>query len=303
MKRRSQAKAPRVVIVTRETEYELLLARHGTRAQAAFFLSSRGQTIDYLTLRHERFHTALRRVVAAIPVDWRRSRVARKDLSRFLFEPDDTIVVVGRDGLVANVAKYLEGQSVLGINPEPEENVGVLVPFPVEAIDDLLYPAVEGRVTTQSRSMVRARLQDGQILLALNEIFVGHQTHQSARYSLSVGDTEERQSSSGVIVTTGTGATGWARSIQLQHRAAIDLPEHDERRLAFLVREAYPSVTTGTDLTFGSVREDECLRITSRMNEGGILFGDGVEEDGLRFGWGELATIDLADNDLQLIVG
>lgn len=298
---RSRTKAPRVVIVTRETEYELLLARHGTRAQAAFFLSSRGQTIDFLTLRHERFHAALHRVIGAIPVDWRRNRIARRDLSRFLFEPDDTIVVVGRDGLVANVAKYLEGQPVLGINPEPEENVGVLVPFPVEAIDDLLHLAVQGRATIQSRTMVRARLRDGQVLLALNEIFVGHRSHQSARYRLNIGDAEENQSSSGLIVTTGTGATGWALSIQQQHRAVIDLPAPEERRLTYLVREAYPGITTGTDLAVGSVEGDVSLRITSHMNDDGVLFGDGVEEDALRFEWGEEATIDLADHGLQLI--
>jgi NAD kinase len=63
--------------------------------------------------------------------------------------------------------------------------------------------------------MAHARLDDGQQLLALNEIFVGHRTHQSARYRIRPADEqEERHSSSGVIVSTGTGATGWARSIQ-----------------------------------------------------------------------------------------
>ena len=41
----------------------------------------------------------------------------RGDLDRFLFEPDDLVVIVGQDGLVANVSKYLDGQPVVGINP------------------------------------------------------------------------------------------------------------------------------------------------------------------------------------------
>ena len=43
--------APRVVIVHRATELDELLARHGTRGQAAFFLSTRGRAIDELEER------------------------------------------------------------------------------------------------------------------------------------------------------------------------------------------------------------------------------------------------------------
>lgn len=296
------AKAPRVVIVTRETEYELLLVRHGTRGQASFFLSSRGQSLDLAVERHQRFERALHSVSGAIPSDWRRSRVGRRDLSRFLFEPDDTIIVVGRDGLVANVAKYLAGQPVLGVNPDPAENVGVLVPFPPEAVADLLPRTVTRAVRTQSRTMVEARFADGQTLVALNEIFIGARTHQSARYRLAFRGTEERHSSSGVIVTTGTGATGWALSIQRERERQLPLPASEDRSLAFFVREAFPSVATGTSLTEGALDEGDTLTITSEMNEHGVLFGDGVEEDSLAFDWGITAEIGIAARSLQLVV-
>ncbi len=110
---------PRVVLVHRRTELDDAVARHGTHGQAAFFLSSRGRSIDELKLRHTRTQSALAVVAAAIPADWRRGRVERADLSRFLFEPSDVVIVVGQDGLVANAAKYLDGQPVIGVNPEP----------------------------------------------------------------------------------------------------------------------------------------------------------------------------------------
>ena len=75
--------------------------------------------------------TALAEVGASIPLDWRRGSVERGDLDRFLFEPDDLVVVVGQDGLVANVAKYLDGQPVLGLNPAPDLYDGVLVRVPL----------------------------------------------------------------------------------------------------------------------------------------------------------------------------
>jgi len=55
--------------------------------------------------------------------------------------------------------------------------------------------------------MARARLNDGQELLALNDLFIGRRTHVSARYALRVGDYVEDQSSSGIIVSTGAGST------------------------------------------------------------------------------------------------
>lgn len=294
-------KAPRIVVVTRETDYQLLLARHATRGQAAFFLDTRGQSIDEVEARHTRFEDCLQRVRNVIPVSWRRNHVLRRDLSRFLFEPDDTIVVVGQDGLVPNVAKYISGQPVIGINPDASLYEGVLVPHAVDALEDLLEPTTRGEVETQSRTMVEARLGDGQRLMALNELFVGCRTHQSARYRIHHLDDEERHSSSGIIITTGTGATGWAKSIYRQRRTEVELPLPEEHRLAFFVREAWPSVATGTDITDGDIGDSEHIVISSEMNEGGVIFGDGIETDRLGFDWGVSARIGIAPERLELV--
>lgn len=296
-------KAPRVVVVTRETEYQLLLARHATFGQAKFFLETRGQDIAVVLEHHERFEATLGKVLGTIPVQWRISRVGRKDLPRFLFEPEDTVIAVGQDGLVANTAKYLAGQFVLGINPAPDLYEGVLVPCPPEALADLLVPATERTAGVETRTMVKAELDDGQKLLALNEIFLGHRTHQSARYRIALGDTGERQSSSGIIVTTGTGATGWARSINRDRAHDLDLPAPTDPAAAFFVREAWPSVATGIGITEGVLARQQHLEITSEMNENGVLFGDGIEDDYLRLDWGVTATIGVAERTLNLVKG
>ena len=294
-------RVPRVVVVVRRTDYEEVIRRHATRQLAAFFLERRGQSIDALENRHLRFHAALQAVSADIPLAWRRTRVDRGDLDRFLFEPGDIIVALGQDGLVANVAKYLAGQPVIGLNPEPDRNPGVLVPHPPEAAADLLADAAAGRAKVQERTMVEATLTDGRRLVALNEIFVGHRSHQSARYRLRWGSTEERHSSSGLIVATGTGATGWARSIHLSRSSPLPLPTPEKRTLAFFVREAWPSALTGTDLTEGILKEGETLEVTSEMNEGGVLFGDGIEGDHIELNWGRRARLRRAPACLHLV--
>src|SRR3954470_17701080 len=123
------ALAPRIVIVHRRSELDELVDRHATYGQAEFFLRSRGRDIAAVQARHDAVQEALATVTDAVPNGFRQAIVERADLDRYLFAPEDVIVAVGQDGLVANVAKYLSGQPVLGIDPEPGINAGVLVPF------------------------------------------------------------------------------------------------------------------------------------------------------------------------------
>lgn len=290
---------PRCVLVERATEYSQLLARHGTRAQAAFFLQQRELDVEDVERRHHAFAAARAAVLAAVPPEWRTAVVERDELDRFLFAEDDVVVALGQDGLVANVAKYLSGQPVIGLNPEPGRFPGVLVLHPPAAAGDLLADVAAGRTTTERRTMVEARLDDGQRLLALNEIFVGHASHQSARYDLQVGGGREAQSSSGLIVATGSGATGWAAS--LNRGRGLELPRPSDAALAWFVREAWPSPATGTSLTEGLLRPPEDLTVTCRQGEGAVVFGDGIESDRLRPDWGQRVTVGTAGVALALV--
>ena len=166
---------PRVVIVHRRTEFTELLARHGTRGQAAFFLASRGRDLAEVEARHDRVEAALAQVSAALPADWRVGRVERADLDRFLFAPEDRIIVVGQDGLVANVAKYLSGQPVIGVNADPDANPGVLVPHRPGDVARLLA----GKASVAPLTMVEAVADDGQSLLALNEMIRRIRRHET----------------------------------------------------------------------------------------------------------------------------
>jgi hypothetical protein len=294
---------PRIVIVSRPTEYAALLARHGTREQARFFLETRGRRIDEVVARDEAQRAALATIASGIPTEWRRARVERADLDRFLFEPDDVVVTVGSSGLVANVAKYLDGQPVVGVNPDPTVHAGIVAGHAPLAAMSLIQAAAAGAVTTDERTMAEARLDDGQRLLALNELFVGHASHQTARYTLACPSGSERQASSGIVVTTGTGATGWGRSIATERHSGLALPAPDEPRLAFFVREAWPSSMYGASLTEGLLAAGDELAVTSALDEGGVVFGDGIEGDRLDFRWGVTARIRVAERRLRLVAG
>lgn len=292
---------PRVVLVTRETELQALMARHSTLGQARFFLEQRGQRIEDVVARHDTQSRAIATARAAVPEDWTFAHVERASLDRFLFAANDLVVALGQDGLVANLAKYLSDQPVFGVTPDAAAYESVLTTHDVANLGPLFRRHAAGDVDISARTMVEARVEGAGHLTALNEVFIGHRSHQSARYLLRFDGQEEFQSSSGVIFATGTGMTGWAKSItEATHSPLVVTPTSAEG--AFLVREPWPSKHSGARLRAGLVVEGARVSLASRINDGGVIFADGIEQDFLRFDWGTEVTLGVAAQRLNLVL-
>ncbi|CAO1654016.1 NAD(+)/NADH kinase [Salinibacterium sp. NYA9b] len=294
------ALAPRVVLVHRRTEYTELLQRHSTAGQAEFFLKSRGRSIEEVRERHEVLASALTSVSTALPAELRQARVERADLDRYPFSPEDIVVIIGQDGLVANVAKYLTGQPVIGIDPEPARNSGALVRFAPSDAVELVQATIHRRLQFSQRTMVEGILDDGQRLVALNELYFGNRGHQSARYAITLPNgAREEQSSSGIIIATGTGSTGWSTSIASDRFLTAELPPAGSDHLRWYIREAWPSPSTGRSLTDGTLTSTERLEVVVQSDTL-VLFGDGIEADHLSVGWGQKLTIGTSSRTLTL---
>ena len=104
-----------------------------------------------------------------------------------------------------------------------------------------------------------------------------------------------------MIVATGTGATGWARSVHLARKSQLTLPNPHDGRLAYFVREPWPSIATGTDIVEGLIDSQQSLVVTSEMDEHGVIFGDGIESDRMTFGYGRRVEIRPAAQSLNLL--
>lgn len=308
-------KVERVVLVTKPTAWEDLLVRFGTHGQARFWLERAGEDVAAIEAAHDRYHAARTAVRRQFPGDLRVQQLSRELLPQYRFDPSDAVVVLGPDGLVVNAAKYLDGQPVVGVNPDPDHIEGVLLPVPMGGVGRALASVRARRASLQSVSMAEVKTSDGQRLLAMNDLFVGARSHVSARYTLRHGGCEERQSSSGLIVSTGAGSTGWLRSVLAGAAGVAQAcggtlpmsPEDarfawDAEKLVFAVREPFPSVASGASLVWGEVTARAPLTVTSHMAEGGAIFGDGVEADYLAFGRGVTATIGVASQKTLLVM-
>ena len=304
----------KVVIVTRRTELEELVARFNSVPQARFYLEHAGQAFEPIAARHEKYHAVLDAVRRAVPRGLKAQVIERAFLPQFLFAAADLVLTVGPDGLVVNVAKYLEGQPVFALNPDPGTIDGVLLPFTIDRFEAAFQQTLQGEQPLRPVTLAEARLNDGQSLLAFNDLFIGARSHVSARYDIAQGGRRETHSSSGIIVSTGAGSTGWLQSVYAGAAAVVTAlggqvqppPERgrlpwDTDHLMYSVREPFPSKATQTSLVFGSIDAGHPLTLRSHMADNGVIFSDGMEDDFLAFNAGSTATIGMAPNRAQLV--
>ena len=299
----------KIVVIKRATPFEELLRRHATTSQVQFYLESRGESYQYYLSTHHDYQQGLRQTMAGIPTTIRSQVVDKEQIATFHFSEKDAVVVVGDPGLFVNAAKYVGEQPVIVVNPDPKRFDDVFTSCSPADFSPLLHKTLAGEMDIEKLTMAEAHLNDGQTLLALNDFYVGRNTHVSARYELELGHNRERQSSSGIIVSTGTGSTGWLTSVMKGayrlagvKQTSKDVPfPRDAPYLLFAVREPFPSKITGTDLVYGRATRDSPLRIYSNMPENGVIFSDGIESDYLSFNSGCIATIVPAEQKVHRV--
>ena len=304
----------KIVLVTRKTRLEELIARHHTAAQAKFYVEHLGADFADYQVEHDTYWAARRSMLELLERHGRYQVLDRAFLTNFLFAAEDIVLALGQDGLVANIMKYLDGQPLVGINPDPRRYDGVLLPFEPREMATLLPELLADRRPCKAVSMAKATLTDRQTLYAVNDLFIGPKSHTSARYEIRHAARSEVQSSSGLIVSTGLGSTGWLRSV-LSGSSTIAraltpgttgwdfaaMP-WDAACLRFAVREPFPSKTSQADLVFGDIAASSPLKLRSLMPENGVIFSDGVENDFLEFNSGTEAVISLAEKQGRLAI-
>lgn len=309
-----KAEDRKIVLIVRDTRLDELIARFNTVQQAQFYVEHLGADFgDYLA-EQQHYRAAVREVEASLHAVARVQTLNRRYLANFIFGADDLVVVLGQDGLVANTLKYLDGQNVVGVNPDPKRWDGVLLPFQTADVRKVMPEALAQRRPLKQVSMAKAALNTGEVLYAVNDLFIGPRSHVSARYDLRVGERHERQSSSGIIVSTGMGSTGWLKSLYAGWAGAaascgVELPAGiadaafpwDADFLHYFVREPFPSRTTGVSLVSGQIGAEIPMTVMSEMAEHGVIFSDGIEADFLPFNAGTLATIGLAERQGLLV--
>jgi NAD kinase len=304
----------KIVLIVRRTRLDELISRFNTEGQAKFYVEHLGADFADYKAEDTQYKESARHVQRSLARLGRVQIVDRSFVPNFIFADDDVVAVLGQDGLVANTLKYLSGQPVIGINPDPQRWDGKLLPFEVQDAEQAAHGVLTSRFSVRLVTMAQVELSTKERLYGVNDLFIGQRSHISARYRIKVSGKEEEQSSSGIIVSTGLGSTGWLKSVIVgaTHVAGhMTSPEAhnaskgfswDADYLYYSVREPFPSRTTGSGIVFGRVTEKVPMELVSCMPENGVIFSDGIEGDFLQFNAGMKAVVSVADKKGHIVV-
>jgi NAD kinase len=306
-------KFERVIIIRDKTRLEQLIERFNSKAQAKFYIESSGGDFEFFELEHNTFYESLSKVKESITGILKHKVINRSFLPTYIFTENDLVLVIGQDGLVANTAKYVNGLPIIGINPDIERYDGILLKHSPNDLNGILKNVIKGSYETKQVTMAKATLNDGQVLLAFNDFYIGADSHVSSRYSIEFNGKKEQQSSSGIIISTGAGSTGWLSSI---FNMANNISEYynsdindcgttldwNDNKLVFVVREPFMSKMSQTNIGYGIITSNKKLKIESNMPTKGVIFSDGVESDFLNFNSGSSVEIGIANEKANLII-
>ncbi len=302
----------KLVIVTRKTRLQELVERFNTRTQAKFYIEHAGGDFADYEREDDAYRTSLEILRRSLDFELPQQLVDRTLVPTFQFQQQDLVVTLGQDGLVANVAKYVGSQPIVAVNPEPERFDGILLPFLPDQAHSAVANVMEARARVRQVTLAEVKLGDGQKLLAFNDLFVGARTHVSALYRISQGSKSEVQSSSGVLISTGAGSTGWMSSVFNMASGVArfcggvplkpDRMEWEDRRLLYVVREPFISRHSQASLVAGMLQSEDQLILESLMPTGGAIFSDGVEADFLQFNSGASASVRASEQRAHLVV-
>lgn len=303
----------KIVLVTRKTRLAELVERFNTFAQAKFYIEHADGDFDEYLQEDEAYRRSAETVRREVEFGLKVQEIDRSLVPTFVFLPQDIVITLGQDGLVANTAKYVGSQPIIALNPDPARFDGILLPFLPNQVRQTVEESIDRKSRVRTVTLAEASLTDGQRLLAFNDLFLGAQSHVSARYRIRWNKIEEPQSSSGVLVSTGAGSTGWVSSVFNMASGVASLVgghalkpvrlDWEDRRLLFVVREPFISRHSRANVVAGIVEPQESLVLESLMPSGGVIFSDGVEADYLQFNSGTSVIVRAAELSAQLVVG
>lgn len=328
----------KIVIVTRETRLDGLKKEFNTSSQASFVLGQakvQAKMARYasspagappavvakameeakddfkdVVSEYDAYKRCIERLNSELDFGLKLQIIDRALVPTFMFGENDLVITVGQDGLVANCAKYVGSQPILAVNPAPDRFDGVLLPFQVNEVRREAQRVINGTAAFRKVTLAEVSLNDGQHMLAFNDFFIGARSHISARYRIVANEHAENHSSSGIVLSTGAGSTGWLSSMfnmaggLTGGAARLNRPEMtwEDPRLFFVVREPFVSKSSQAGICSGWVEAKNPLQIESQMATGGVIFSDGMESDPLNFVSGLTATFRPARQKAHLVV-
>lgn len=151
----------------------------------------------------------------------------------------DLVISVGGDGTALSASHFLFDKPLLAVNSSPRTSEGALTTITLDKLHEKLEEIKQGKHKIERLERIEISI-NGKIKepIALNEVFIANEkAYHMSKYELKIKHgrkiEREKQFSSGIIFSTGTGSTAWFKS------AGGESFSSQERHIKLIVREPY----------------------------------------------------------------
>ncbi len=173
----------------------------------------------------------------------------------------DLVIAIGGDGTALSASHFLKDIPLLAVNSAPNKSEGALTTLSIKELNKKLEEIKSGNYQIEKLERIEVYINNKlQNPLALNEVFTANKNaYKMSKYKIKIkqGDKiiSERQKSSGVIFSTGTGSTAWFKS------AGGEPFSPQEKFIKMLVREPFIGNLNKFQLIKAIINENDYIEI------------------------------------------
>jgi hypothetical protein len=220
----------------------------------------------------------------------------------------DFIIALGGDGTVLGTSRLTK----LSVNSDTpiltvrgsNGSVGALCYYNLDLVDFALNQIKQEKYTVEKWTRVKATC-NGSSICGLNEIYIGSEfSVRASKYNLYFKHQKDYQISSGVVISTGTGITGWFKSILGQYPSRFPT-DRDSNDLAYIVRElSYSQLSEiGEEFIYNEnvIEDGELICIEWMQDRKGVAAADGSFKSAFSVARGDKVVIENAHDPVSVI--
>ena len=265
----------RIIIVPKPTKYELDMHKYRLSPdELVRKYDAEGVNKDDIISSHERQKKALSDMRDA----FRESMfISADDLTRETAGRAGLVIALGGDNHFQYVSHFLADTPIIGVNYDPASSEGAVIYFSpcAEHLRDML---LSDTFSVEEWTRLQAEINGMPIMPATSEYFLGEEQRKDmSRYVTEFHGMAEKQKSSGVVVATGAGSSGWHNSASGHiHPAGKIFPTIDAVA-EFIVTEPYKGRLTHYSMLQRTMGEDDVLVVKSLNDSRGIVTSDAIE--------------------------
>ncbi len=294
------------LVCIKRTKWERDVERFGSAREARRIYRLQNHIFRRVYSSHVRQQRAIQQLQEAL--QGRADFIYREDLNADLVLQYNALVSMGGDNHFIYVARFAGPRPVIGINSDPRTSSGALVHFNTESfLACTKNPLFPDRFETWTMIEGVIHYPDGRVVHTgpcISETGIRNAFADAmSRYYIRINDEEwEEQKSSGLLLSTGAGSTGWFHNCLPHTMQIYEDPTfaRDEQIFRLVAREPGFYKQHYYRYLYRTLGRGDILEIISEMD--GTIIVDAQPETSFSFDPGCRAQFRLSDNHLVVAV-